>query len=139
MKKLNKKGFTLVELLAVIVILALLIVIVANTALPALNSSKLRTLETYAKRVAEEAKTVYTTDCVLTNNTGASATGNCASSHSWSITDIMGADAANNGYSSALTISYSNNVVTINGTVEDTKNNNTVTITNSVTGTATAK
>ena len=40
MKKLNKKGFTLVELLAVIVILALLIIVVATTALPAMNNAK---------------------------------------------------------------------------------------------------
>ena len=59
MKKLNKKGFTLVELLAVIVILALLIVVVANTALPALNSSKKKSLTTYAQRVAEKAKEQY--------------------------------------------------------------------------------
>ena len=59
MKRLNKKGFTLVELLAVIVILALLIVVVANTALPAMNNAKKNTLETYSKRVVEEAKTLF--------------------------------------------------------------------------------
>lgn len=54
--KLNKKGFTLVELLAVIVILALLIVVVANTALPAMNNAKLKSLSTYTERVMEQAK-----------------------------------------------------------------------------------
>ena len=49
MKKLNKNGFTLVELLAVIVILALLIVIVANTAIPAMNNAKKKALQTYAQ------------------------------------------------------------------------------------------
>lgn len=68
MKKLNKKGFTLVELLAVIVILALLIVVVANTALPALNNSKKKSLTTYAQRVAEKAKEQYITD-ELNNDT----------------------------------------------------------------------
>ncbi len=59
MKKLNKKGFTLVELLAVIVILALLIVVVATTALPAMNNAKKNSLETYSKRVVEQAKTLF--------------------------------------------------------------------------------
>ncbi len=59
MKKLNNKGFTLVELLAVIVILALLIVVVANTALPALNNAKQSALKVYAQRMAEKAKELY--------------------------------------------------------------------------------
>ena len=40
MKKINKKGFTLVELLAVIVILALLVVVLTPNALNAINSSR---------------------------------------------------------------------------------------------------
>ena len=53
---MNKNGFTLVELLAVIVILALLIVVVANTAIPAMNNAKKRALETYAARIVQKAK-----------------------------------------------------------------------------------
>jgi len=59
MKKLNKKGFTLVELLAVIVILALLIVVVATTALPAMNNAKKNSLTVYAERLQEKAKERY--------------------------------------------------------------------------------
>lgn len=59
MKKLNKKGFTLVELLAVIVILALLIVVVATTALPAMNNAKKNSLNVYAERLQEKAKERY--------------------------------------------------------------------------------
>ena len=80
MKKLNKKGFTLVELLAVIVILALLIVVVANTALPALNNSKKKSLTTYAQRVAEKAKEQYMTDEL--NN---SSTKSC-----YTVSELMG-------------------------------------------------
>ena len=80
MKKLNKKGFTLVELLAVIVILALLIVVVANTALPALNNSKKKSLTTYAQRVAEKAKAQYMTDEL--NN---SSTKSC-----YTVSELMG-------------------------------------------------
>lgn len=56
MKKLDKNGFTLVELLAVIVILGLLIIIVMNTALPAMNQAKTKALNTYASRVIEKVK-----------------------------------------------------------------------------------
>ena len=59
MKKLNKKGFTLVELLAVIVILALLIVVVATTALPAMNNAKENAIVTYSKRVVDQVKGLY--------------------------------------------------------------------------------
>ena len=59
MIKLIKKGFTLVELLAVIVILALLLVVVANNALPAMNNAKKNSLEVYAKRVVDQAKGLY--------------------------------------------------------------------------------
>lgn len=53
----NKKGFTLVELLAVIVILALLIVITANTILPMLNRTKASGMVTYAEKVLSNAQT----------------------------------------------------------------------------------
>lgn len=59
MKKLNKKGFTLVELLAVIIILALLMVVVANTALPAMNNARKNSLAVYAQRLQEKAKEMY--------------------------------------------------------------------------------
>ena len=69
MKKLNKKGFTLVELLAVIVILALLIVVVANTALPAMNKAKMNSLATYAQRMQEKARENF----IAEGRTGATA------------------------------------------------------------------
>jgi len=60
----NKKGFTLVELLAVIVILALLIVITANTVLPMMNSSKNSSMVTFAERVMAQAATQYQADTI---------------------------------------------------------------------------
>ena len=119
MKKLNKKGFTLVELLAVIVILALLIVVVANTALPAMNSAKKSTLETYAKRVVEQAKTLYTSaEIGVTVNgcTNSSATVSCTFTD---IKQIMGQDA-DTTYSlgsSGLTITKTSDTYTISGAV----------------------
>ena len=55
----NKKGFTLVELLAVIVILALLIVITANTVLPMMNNSKESGLRVEAQRILNLASGEY--------------------------------------------------------------------------------
>ena len=59
MIKFNKKGFTLVELLAVIVILALLIVITANTVLPMMNNSKDAGLRVEAQRILNLASGEY--------------------------------------------------------------------------------
>ena len=56
MKKLNKKGFTLVELLAVIVVLALLMVVAASTIGNALENSKKSALKTETQKLL---KTVY--------------------------------------------------------------------------------
>lgn len=54
MKKLNKKGFTLVELLAVIVILALLMVVAARTIGGALSDSKEEAIQTEAKKLVSK-------------------------------------------------------------------------------------
>ena len=62
MKKLNKKGFTLVELLAVIIILALLMVVVATTALPAMGKARENSLRVYAQRLQDKAKERYMAD-----------------------------------------------------------------------------
>ena len=51
MKKLNKKGFTLVELLAVIVVLALLMVVAASSIGSALTNAKKNTLKTEAQKI----------------------------------------------------------------------------------------
>lgn len=51
MKKLNKKGFTLVELLAVIVVLALLMVVAASSIGNALKNSKMAATKTEAQKL----------------------------------------------------------------------------------------
>ena len=51
MKKLNRKGFTLVELLAVIVILAIVVGITLVTVLPTLSKSKIQAFETAVETV----------------------------------------------------------------------------------------
>jgi len=52
MKRLNKKGFTLVELLAVIVVLALLMVVAASSIGTALDNSKKKALLTEAQKLS---------------------------------------------------------------------------------------
>jgi len=79
----NKKGFTLVELLAVIVILALLIVITANTVLPMMSRSKKTGMVTYAERVLQNAASNFQADSIT--GTG--------SSKGYSIEKIMGNDS----------------------------------------------
>ena len=55
MKKLNKKGFTLVELLAVIVVLALLMVVATTSIGTALNNAKTKSLVTETQKVLKQA------------------------------------------------------------------------------------
>ncbi len=50
--KLNRRGFTLIELLAVIVILAIIIVITVPTILDSMNTSRISSLHSSAKGIA---------------------------------------------------------------------------------------
>ena len=134
---LNKKGFTLVELLAVIVILALLIVIVANTAIPAMNNAKKKSLETYAKKVMQKAKENCAAEKMA--NMGNMCNGKTCCGK-LTVAEIMG--EANSTYTGDMTTSYNNsmgkitagcisdgtNYVTIDstsGTLTKDKDNNT--------------
>ena len=78
--KLNKKGFTLVELLAVIVVLALLMVVAAGSIGTALENSKKSALKTEAQKVltsaAQDAVTANMLDSSKTTyNTGLKSEG----------------------------------------------------------------
>ena len=59
MKNLNKKGFTLVELLSVIVILSVVVLIATNAVVPMMGSAKKQVLATEANRIYAAAKTLY--------------------------------------------------------------------------------
>ena len=73
MKKLNKKGFTLVELLAVIVILALLMVVATRTIGSVLDTSKQKAAETEAQKIVsktyEDIQTYVANNSLITNFT----------------------------------------------------------------------
>ena len=65
MKRLNKKGFTLVELLAVIVILALIMVLTVPTILDQMNSARQSSFLLYAEEMLKNAQTRYQSDLLL--------------------------------------------------------------------------
>lgn len=65
--KLNRKGFTLVELLSVIVILSVVVLIATNAVVPMMSSAKKQVLATEANKFIATAKTLYV-------NQGASGT-----------------------------------------------------------------
>ena len=60
MKKLNKNGFTLVELLAVIVILAVVILVAVNNVIPQMNKAKAGAFKTEALSFLDGAEQYYT-------------------------------------------------------------------------------
>ena len=70
---MKKKGFTLVELLAVIVILAVILIIAMPKISDVIKNSKESSLETTAKLIASQAEKKYTENQVLDN----SSTINC--------------------------------------------------------------
>ena len=58
MKK-NKKGFTLVELLAVIVVLAIIMIIAIPQVMDSMNAAKKNSFKIYAQKVLNTAQTTY--------------------------------------------------------------------------------
>ena len=59
MKRLNKKGFTLVELLIVIVILSVVVLIATNAVIQKMSSANKQVLATEANTILCAAKTMY--------------------------------------------------------------------------------
>ena len=67
MKRKTKNGFTLVELLAVIVILAIILVIAVPKVMSVIEDSKKATLESTAKMIASSAEKQKVQNTVLGN------------------------------------------------------------------------
>lgn len=70
MKKLNRKGFTLVELLAVIVILAIVVGITLVTVLPTLKKSRQEAFNLTAQTAADYLEKQYQLSLIGTNISG---------------------------------------------------------------------
>ena len=62
MKNINKKGFTLVELLSVIVILSVIVLIATNAVVPMADSAKKQVLAMEANSLVKAAQTLYIQD-----------------------------------------------------------------------------
>ena len=70
MKRLNRKGFTLVELLAVIVILAIVVGITLVTVLPTLKKSRQEAFNLTAQTAADYVEKQYQLSLVGSNISG---------------------------------------------------------------------
>ena len=78
MKKLmNKKGFTLVELLAVIVILAVIILVAMNAVIPQMEKARKSSFETEIQTFAKAAETYFTSAAM--SDSSALTDGSCVS------------------------------------------------------------
>lgn len=84
MKKMNKKGFTLVELLAVIVVLAVIMLLAVNAVIPQMNKARKNAFVTEANSFIDAAGTYYQ-NAMLTGEEGISAAGGCVD-----IADLIG-------------------------------------------------
>jgi len=67
MFKLNNKGFTLVELLAVIVVLGIIMVIAIPNVMTTMENARIGTFKIYAQKVLTKAEEVYQSDVLLGN------------------------------------------------------------------------
>ena len=76
--KLNKKGFTLVELLAVIVVLALLMVVATSSIGSALNNSKKKALQSETQKLLSQEYKNVQSDIIMgtVSNTDITKSGN---------------------------------------------------------------
>lgn len=89
-KKLNKKGFTLVELLAVIVVLAIIMIIAIPAVMDSMNKAKNKSFKMYAQKMLTAAGTKYQSSVL----TGTNKVGTCF----YALTDLTSSTGNFKGY-----------------------------------------
>ena len=105
---MNKKGFTLVELLVCIVVLSLVMLLVATSAFQAVNKAKVNAMKTYTMRLIEKAKE----RCISEN---------CIDGTIYTADELMGKDSKK-GYNATLTMSDTGKDYKVSGTVTSKDN-----------------
>ena len=117
MKNLNRKGFTLVELLAVIVILAIVVGIALVTVLPTLEKSRQKSFD-----VAVDAIRTYIQDQVDLSQLGGSMIGDDNTTYNSAVAEATCTTAAapcNGSTGDLLSVTgYSNNISAIQWHIE---------------------
>lgn len=86
----NKKGFTLVELLAVIVVLAIIMIIAIPSVMDSMNAATNKSFKMYAQKMITAAGTKYQSSVLIGNN----KVGECF----YSLTDLTSSTGNFKGY-----------------------------------------
>ena len=118
MKRLNKKGFTLVELLAVIVILAVVMLIAVTAVGPLMTRSRKSALGTEGVSAVSAAKAAYQAEQLNASSAIKPTSSVCFDlqwlcNHNYFEKGCKGASAGDN-YSGSVLATYSNGKVTYN-------------------------
>ncbi len=104
----NRKGFTLVELLAVIVVLAIIILVAMPNVMSAMEKARRNTFYTEATEICKIVQNAYNTDILEGNITG--GTGKCYSLKDLNTSGVM--DKNLKDYSGSVQILYNGDVAT---------------------------
>lgn len=89
--KNNKKGFTLVELLAVIVVLAVIMVIAVPSVLTQMNTAKQKSFQMWAEKMLSNAMIVYESQSLIGDFTDAKKTSDGKICYSYKDLGLKGA------------------------------------------------
>ncbi len=123
---MNKKGFTLVELLAVIAILAILVIIALPNVIKLYNNAKKNTFLTEAKTIYKEAANKYITESMKGNKVSyinSNSKNSLELSGSKNISYCINLDGSGN--ITSLIVSNNNYLVEYDGTTDITNFDNT--------------
>lgn len=101
-KKLNKKGFTLVELLAVIVVLALILILAVPSVLNTMTNAQKTTFQMYGQKIINAGMQIYESERVL-GSSNLSTSKKSGGNPCYTISDIV-TDGATGSYEGFLVV-----------------------------------